>query len=120
NPSYLPPDYHYQCGRATEGEALAVYWNKPVKRQELDRNFAESHKGAIIEVMQSEPQIKNGTAEVLSQYNSIPQFRPKLIDLGYGNVAWAHEVINDLLPARLRTYSNDGYAMHLEGYVPLD
>ena len=121
NPAYLPPDYHYQCGRAIKGETLVVYWNQPVKRAELDNAYGESHKGAIVQFMQSESQITNGTAEVLSQYSYIlkenPSIKPKLIDLGYGNVAWANDA--GTMPARLRTYFV-GYSLNLEGYVPLD
>jgi len=122
NPSYLPPDYHYQCGRASTGEALVVYWNQSVNREELDNTYGESHKGAIVQFMQSEPQIKYGTAKVLSQYNHIvneSSINVKLIDMGYGRVAWANDVGGGL-PARLRTFYDGGYSLHLEGYVPMD
>ena len=72
--------------------------------------------------MQSEPQITDGTAEVLSQYNYIlkenPSINPKLIDMGYGKVAWANDVGGGF-PSRLRAYY-DGYSLNLEGYVPMD
>lgn len=121
-PSYLPPSYHYQCGRASTGEALVVYWNQPVKRDELEETYYEYHKGAIVQFMQSEPQIKDGTAEVLSQYKHIvneSSIDVKLIDMGYGRVAWANDVGGGL-SARLRTFYDDGYSLHLEGYVPMD
>ena len=122
NPSYLPASYHYQCGRATKGEALVVYWNQTVKRDELDNMYGEFHKGAVVQFMQSEPQITDSTAEVLSQYNHIlkenPSINPKLIDMGYGKVAWANDVGGGF-PSRLRAYY-DGYSLNLEGYVPMD
>jgi hypothetical protein len=121
-PSYLPPDYHYQCGRASTGEALVVYWNQSVSREELDYTYDEYHKGAIVQFIQSEPQIKDGTAAVLSQYKhilNVSSINVKLIDLGYGRVAWANDVGGGL-PARLRTFYDDGYSLSLEGYVPLD
>ena len=65
-PAYMPVTYH--CGRADKGEALLVYWNQTVQRQELSNGFDERHKGAILEYMQSEPDVSDGTAEVLSQY----------------------------------------------------
>lgn len=144
-PSYLPVGYRYACGRADSGEAIVAYWDKPIDWNEFNKDnigFAQLHKGSILQMMVREPQITNGIAAIMGDYNHIlevnPSLKPQLVDIGNGKVAWANAIAGDAarqtaefatgetititssMPSRLRTYYDDGYSLHLEGYVPLD
>lgn len=90
--------------------------------------------------MSKDPQITNGTATVIKDYNAIaegnPGLSPQLIDIN-GKLAWGNEAAPNggkqtatwpdetvltntfSVPSRLRTYDDQGTITTLEGYVPL-
>jgi hypothetical protein len=141
-PQRLPTGYEYKCGAGNSFEVNTLYSNSIVDKAAFAENiedFVREHKGAILVRMAIDPQVTNGTAAVIRDYNSIlegnPGLKPQLLDIN-GKLAWGHEIAlnggkqtatwadgtqltNTFdMPARLRIYE-EGTIIRLEGYVPL-
>lgn len=142
-PTHLPVGYQYKCAVGSQNEAEMLYWNKTIDKTQFHvsiRDFAQQNPGSIMMRMSKDPQITNGTATVIKDYNAIaegnPGLSPQLIDIN-GKLAWGNEAAPNggkqtatwpdetvltntfSVPARLRTYDDQGTITTLEGYVPL-